>query len=539
MDTFIPYFFKVNIAFIALYIFYRLFLHRDTFFREKRFAFLFGFLFAIIHPIMDVSSWIQNSKSAVAIVQTLGSTLPEITVTAGQMKRVSMEEIILAAYFLGVGVFLIRMLLQICSVLALVTHNQKARWNDQIIIHIPKGSAPFSFLGWIFINPEELSTRDMEEIVHHEKMHAHQLHTLDVLFSELVCIFFWVNPFVWLLKLHLRENLEYLADRGVIHSGYDPKSYQYHLLRLSNKQSSTKVGNNFNVSKLKNRIIMMNKKRTSLAGLSKYALSLPLFALIFLSAYAWGTKQNIVSINGITTHSEMPAVNQAKTPQTTKQNQTGKTKATEKINKTISIDETIVVGYGSQKTSEISPKAVHEGDQPYLNAEQMPQFPGGEQALMRFIAENLRYPRSATEKGIEGRVIIRFVVGKTGEVKDVEVLKGLDPACDEEGMRVARLMPKWTPGKENGKNVAVYFVLPILYRIQKNNAAKISIRQTSNAQQPILLINGVEKPYSYLNDSSFIKPENIVNISVQKDSSAIRVYGEKGKNGVILVTTKK
>jgi TonB family C-terminal domain len=106
-------------------------------------------------------------------------------------------------------------------------------------------------------------------------------------------------------------------------------------------------------------------------------------------------------------------------------------------------------------------------EKPIYGAEQMPTFPGGEEELMKFIGNNLRYPTSASEMGIEGRVTIRFVVSKTGEVTNVEVIRGLDPACDKEAIRVVKMMPNWIPGRQNGRNVPVYFTLPVLYRLQK------------------------------------------------------------------------
>lgn len=105
-------------------------------------------------------------------------------------------------------------------------------------------------------------------------------------------------------------------------------------------------------------------------------------------------------------------------------------------------------------------------EKPYVGVEQMPAFPGGETELMKFIQKNLKYPVIAAENGISGRVIIRFVVSKTGDITNVEVLRGLDPSCDKEAIRVVQSMPKWIPGKQNGRNVPVYFTLPVVYRLQ-------------------------------------------------------------------------
>lgn len=101
----------------------------------------------------------------------------------------------------------------------------------------------------------------------------------------------------------------------------------------------------------------------------------------------------------------------------------------------------------------------------YKTVEEMPAYPGGEKAMFDFISSNLKYPKSAVKEGAEGRVVVRYVVTETGEISDVTVLKGFNKACDEEAARVVKMMPNWTPGKLKGENVAVYYTLPIVFKI--------------------------------------------------------------------------
>jgi protein TonB len=108
-----------------------------------------------------------------------------------------------------------------------------------------------------------------------------------------------------------------------------------------------------------------------------------------------------------------------------------------------------------------------EEEKPYTVIEQMPVYPGGEGELLKFIFANLKYPVIAQENGIEGKVIIRFVVSKTGKISNVEVLRSLDPSCDKEAVRVVKMLPNWIPGKQNGVNVPVYYTLPITYKLQQ------------------------------------------------------------------------
>jgi protein TonB len=112
----------------------------------------------------------------------------------------------------------------------------------------------------------------------------------------------------------------------------------------------------------------------------------------------------------------------------------------------------------------VAEKPVEE--KPFVTVEQMPTFPGGEIEMQKFIRDHLKYPVVAQEAGIQGRVTLRFVVSKTGAVENVTVVRGIDPSCDKEAIRVVQSMPKWIPGKQNGLNVPVYYNLPIQFRLQ-------------------------------------------------------------------------
>ena len=115
---------------------------------------------------------------------------------------------------------------------------------------------------------------------------------------------------------------------------------------------------------------------------------------------------------------------------------------------------------------EVITQAPEEKEEPYTMVEQMPQFPGGPAELLKYIAKNLHYPAIAAENGIQGRVILRFVVSAEGNVENVQVLRSLDPYCDKEAIRVVQSLPKWIPGKQNGRNVPVYYTCPIVFKLQ-------------------------------------------------------------------------
>ena len=115
---------------------------------------------------------------------------------------------------------------------------------------------------------------------------------------------------------------------------------------------------------------------------------------------------------------------------------------------------------------EVIVKTAEPETKPYTVVEQMPQFPGGNGELLAHIAKNLKYPVASAENGVQGKVFIRFVVTALGLVEGVEVVRSLDPHCDKEAMRVIAGLPKWIPGKQNGRNVPVYYTVPITFKLQ-------------------------------------------------------------------------
>jgi len=238
-----------------------------------------------------------------------------------------------------------------------------------------------------------------------------------------VCALCWFNPFAWLLKTEIRMNLEFSADRSVLSSGCGAEHYQFHLLRLSYHKAAAKITNNFNVSLLKKRIFMMNKKQTSRLSIWKYALMLPVIVLLLFLNSTFQTKAEPVN--------EMNTAQQ--TPDKTQ-------------------DEPVL----------------KDGRQIFSHVEVMPKYPGGEAALLKFLADNIAYPKEAAEKGIQGRIVVRFVVTPDGSIEDVEVIQSVDPLCDNEAVRVVKAMPKWTPGKQGGKSVYVYYTLPVVFRLENS-----------------------------------------------------------------------
>ena len=186
------------------------------------------------------------------------------------------------------------------------------------------------------------------------------------------------------------------------------------------------------------------------------------------------------------------------------------------------------------------PKSQSPDDLVYDVVEEMPEFPGGIPALLTFMKENIKYPAEAQKKGVQGRVIVKFVVDKQGQVTNAKVERPVDPALDAEALRVVNSMPRWTPGKQGGKLVNVGYVLPVHFGLsadtqkKKQDGELTFVTADDKKVQPYILVDG-----EHVTDISHIKPEDIESIHVYKGKQATDKYGEAAKNGAVEVTMKK
>ena len=463
----LAYFLKINVGIIVFYIFYRLFFYKDTFFHWRRTALLCFLGVSLFYPMLNLQEWVKAHEPMVVIADLYATTLlPEvvfeetITPTHTNWQEFATNSLSII-YFCGVILLFIRFIMQLTSIILLRIQCKVTEIQGVRVQILNKASGPFSFFHWIFVHPESHTQEELAEILTHEQTHAHQLHSADIMFSELICIACWFNPFIWLMKREIRNNLEYMADQRVLQTGYDYKVYQYHLLGLAHNKAAATLYNSFNVLPLKNRIKMMNKKRTKEIGRTKYLLFLPLAALLLIIS-------NIEAVARTTKNFAREVI------QTVEKSTEQVTKATGQIPEQATVEEVTIpkeipadIDITDKDPSAIMQK-VNTGDDDDIFdvVEEMPVFPGGQTGLMEFIAKNLRYPVKAQKEGIQGRVIARFIVEKDGSVSNLAVARrSASSELDAEAIRVLSTMPKWTPGKQRGKEVRVKYTVPIAFRL--------------------------------------------------------------------------
>lgn len=458
MNPELAYFLKINAGIVLLYAFYRLFFYKDTFFHWRRMTLLCFILLSLVYPLMNLQEWVKEQEPLVAMADLYATTvLPELIVEAPQ--EVDWKNILLSStgylYWGGVGLLSLRFLIQLGSILRLRFSCRSRRIRHTPIYLLKQESGPFSFFHWIFLHPDSHSDEELDEILTHELTHARQYHSIDVIVSEWMCIVCWFNPFAWLMKREVRSNLEYMADHQVIQTGHDYKLYQFHLLGLAHQKAAATLSNSFNVLPLKNRIKMMNKKRTREIGRTKYLVFLPLTALLMIIS-------NIEAVARTTERIAKEVIQTVEQP----------------------MEQPIVPMPELQpavtsEAEQVPPQDNKKGTQDKTTentifevVEQMPTYPGGMEALMKFINTNVRYPQIAHTNGTQGRVIAQFVVEKDGSISNVKVIRSVSAELDGEAIRVLATMPKWIPGTHKGVPVRVNYSVPVSFRLSGGPEAK-------------------------------------------------------------------
>ena len=486
---------------MLLYGFYRLTVSRDTFFGLRRLTLWLIYAVALMVPSLNLEYWVRDTPTMVSMANVYADTFYPVVVVKAQASGITWMDMLLGIYWVGVAVLSLRLVWQLFSIIRLVVISRKQEV-EGIMVHLLKGEgSPFSFFRWVFMYPSTLEGRQLHEVMVHECTHVSGLHSLDTLFSELFSIACWFNPFAWLMKQEVRMNLEYLADESVLSDGNARKSYQYHLLGLAYRQpiESTKIANNFNLLPLKKRIKMMNKRRTSEIGKAKYLLFAPLAGVLLMvsniesvareigeqipevAEVQQKTEQALNADVAVANPMAKDAVEMMNPAETEEMEADKAAEAKAEVAKAEEAKAAEVAKAEEAKAVEQAKQAAEEKvkNKPQTETtkkknswdcipETMPYFPGGNVLMLKYLADNIKYPASAVKAKKQGRVIVGFIVQKDGSITHAKIVRSIDPELDAEALRVVKGMPKWTPGTQLGKPVSVKYALPVKFSLQKD-----------------------------------------------------------------------
>ncbi len=284
MPALIEYLMKLSLCIGATYLFYHFVLRRITHYQWNRWFLLLFTLFAFMVPVINIAILVQPEKlQQVVFIRNIPAisnpTFNSSSVAAGA--HVNWWSWLGIVLMIGTIVLVVRLVIQLYSLKRLQNKSELLKNGPVKIFNVRESIAPFSFHQSIYLNKDEYNEDELGEIVQHELVHVQQKHTIDMLVAEFVCICNWYNPFAWLIKRAIKENLEFIADEQVLSGGVDHKSYQYLLLKVGGNVP-LKITNNLNFSSLKKRIYMMNKGRTGNAHLLKFFFIVPVLGLLLV-----------------------------------------------------------------------------------------------------------------------------------------------------------------------------------------------------------------------------------------------------------------
>ena len=618
MIEFLTYDLKVAVLLAVFYMFYRLLLARETFHRVNRIVLLLTAVASFVLPlcVITMHETVAMEIPEMPLVDT-DFYVPDVPVEEPQTP---LWQILLPILFImGMLVTLGHILWSLFRIVSLISKSEKHPQDDGTVICVTGNAdmAPFSWMIFIVMNRSDFEERN-SAILTHERGHIRLHHSWDLLLVDTLTSLQWFNPAIWMLRSDLRAIHEYEADGVVLSKGINARQYQYLLITKAASIGGYSLANGISHSTLKNRINMMLHTKSPRRSLLKLLALLPIVAITLavnaetVTDYVYNEPQTPVKKGNKAGTINLGA---GKTIVVEKADNAKAEDALPADLEKFTISGTVYDGSAAQKTPIIGAivkiagskkgtvtdmdgnfrlevtagdriEAIYMGfepftigvsktfserndykimlrkegadpNKPYDVVEKMPQYPGGTGKLFEYLSKNVRYPKEAEDKCLQGRVIATFIVEKDGSITNAKIVKSIDPALDAEALRVINGMPNWNPGMQNGEPVRVKYTVPITFRLQggapipedkevrANQIAEAVVVGYGNENKGVAF-SGSNAPYIVVDGKPIdgaklkeIDPKTIDHMEVLKDKASIEKYGDKAKNGVIVITTKK
>ena len=532
--------------------------------------------------------------------------LPEVIVTTSTQSRFSVWQVLGGIYLIGVGVMTLLFLIKLGKLIMLIIRSPKRKMSGCTAVFTGREQGSFSFFRYAIFPNENVDP----DIMRHEMSHISHHHSWDILFAEVMMILQWFNPFIYLYKKELQSLHEYQADRDVVATGVDKKNYMMLILQQCTAVDFSGMSNNFSLILTKKRIKMITRNEKAKGLWWRLLATLPVLAVLLIAntkvAAQEKKTENVFTIqfgdfelfnddgtqmqlkdtvvyyeDGTYTKFESseavdPFTGELRKTFTVK-NYTAEGMPNPNIDFTIrevekhgdtmmySMDPFTISGDIVNKLKnkimtdedidiEVTEVGCVDNDTVYQIVEKMPQYRGGEEAMMKYVADNIKYPQEAKDKNISGRVFVSFVIEKDGSVNEVKVVRGIGGGCDEEAARVIKGMPKWEPGMQKGKPVRVNYMMPINFKlsdtqpkqpVKKSSVSKVDMKPDKNGVYQIVeempqytggeaaMMEYVAKNIVYPQEArdKEISGRVFVSFIVEKDGSVNEVNVKKGIGG--------
>lgn len=414
----IQYILEVGFVWLVLYLFYALFLQKERFFAINRSYLLIALIAGLCFPFIEIETTnIYLSQLPILLNEVAVNAEQNINTPAPQGNNWNYMFIWSGVYVIGFLFSLTRFSISLVKIKQLYNDASLENCSAHCLVKTNEVHSPFSFGKYLFISNEiQVNNKEYQYILEHETAHIIQNHTLDILLIEILSILFWFNPLLLFYTTALRDQHEYLADQAVLHHA---PIKEYGQLLIEQSIPGLKIGlvNHLIYSQLKKRINMMTKKHSLKIPYLRYATSIAAFFLVFWTV-SCQKDTNEQTTEVFTVVEEMPYLISAACE--------GK------------------IGKERKECSDTE--------------------------LLRFVYDNVTYPKAAQENGTEGMAVVSFVITTEGDVTSIKTVRDPGDGCGAEAARIVELMKtkriEWAPGRQKGKIVAVKYNLPIRFKLK-------------------------------------------------------------------------
>lgn len=513
MEPFIIYIGKVAVClgiFLAVYV---LFLRNTTFLRFNRIYLLLGFLASLLLPLIN-PTYDVVLPVPVSILESSSS----VDITVAVDKSVDVWLLLGGAYLIGFVCMVVRNIYSYIRIGKLIKGGCKESLGHSAIVDNRAVKSPFSFLNYILINSEMMSAKEKELIIKHEQIHIEQRHWVDLLCSECMLLLQWFNPLAWIYVRKLKENHEFLVDKAVLASGVSPYVYQAVLVNQEFKGPVFSFANSFNYSKPLNRLSMMKKEKSAWWKRLTVLAVVPMFGL-----FLWASAEP----NYIVEYSIDPYLDDTISNQR-HQNSKDNTENPELIafgDIELSGDEIWINKEAVSVTlDDLNAGKISESDFYILKSTSKKRDTINPVDTVKPVKTNkLRQVNESVDfKSIYSEAMSKESVKKMRKIVDGQEVESLDAVKPEDvkGFTVS-----------DGQ-----IIVNTKTDSEKNNSATITVKgvRSSDMKDALIFVDGAK-----VSSMSNLNPDDIESMSVLKGESALKLYGEEGSKGAILITTKK
>lgn len=513
MEYLLYYLLRASVSMVLFYGFYKLFFGKNTFHAMNRFMLIAFAAMTLLLPLFRFNFLPELQKatnsgqlswelSAVPVIHSsnLATTGPAIP----------WSTLLLVLFVVGLMCAVVRYLVGLYQINAIIHRSQKERLPDGTTLCMSdKEIAPFSWMNYVVLNGNDIPEQN-QAIIRHEQAHVRMHHSYDMIFFDLFTSFFWFNPFSWLLRREIRAVHEYQADQQVLVNGIDARQYQLLLIRKCVGEQKFALANNFRQRDLHKRIQMMMKKSSEKQLKWRYVAAFP---LLFLVMVALSVPKLNASIPEKTSDHSLAIALQEGDPTALPGDSVEQSKGAleARMVRIVTKDDSITVSANvGEQVDTVRVKVLNAKQKQMENVK-----------VIRYGLMNQKDPISIVSVDGEGAQPLYILDGK-----EVASLSEFDP----EQIESIEVLKQHATDKfgERGKEGVIHIT------------TKKEVRKTigfNDENKPLLILDGVIQDAAF--ELNSVSPDEIESIEVLKGNSAVKLYGEKGKNGVIQVHRKK